>query len=389
VGDKVQVVVVTGASAGVGRAVARSFARNGARIGLLARGRSGLDGARRDVQSLGGTGLAIPTDVSDAAQVERAAEAVEHEFGPIDVWVNDAMCSVFSPAKQMTPEDYRRVTEVTYLGYVNGTLAALKRMLPRDRGVIVQIGSALAYRAIPLQSAYCAAKHAVRGFTDSVRCELIHDGSNVRITMVQMPALNTPQFDWVKSRLPRKPQPVPPIYQPEVAADAVVHATRHYRREWYVGASTAIVIAGNKMAPGLGDWYLGRQGYDSQQYDGAVSSHRRNNLDQPVDDNRDYGAHGDFDVRAVSHSYHLWLNQRRQWLLLAGAAGAVCDAVCNGPSRVWRGGLIGLGLGALAAVAAGARSQSDRNALQAERRVPPHPHAGPTERTLEAVETVS
>src|SRR5438067_3630877 len=226
---KRETVVVTGASAGLGRATVRAFARQGARIGLLARGRAGLEGARRDVEALGGEALVLPTDVADPDQVERAAAAVESEFGPIDVWVNDAMCSVFSPAKEMTPADYKRVTEVTYLGFVYGTLAALKRMLPRDRGVIVQVGSALAYRGIPLQSAYCGAKHAIQGFTESVRCELIHDGSRVRVTMVQLPAVNTPQFGWVKSRLPRKPRPVPPVYQPEVAAEAVVWAAHHDR----------------------------------------------------------------------------------------------------------------------------------------------------------------
>ena len=245
--NRPEVVVITGASAGVGRATVQAFARRGAHIGLLARGQAGLEGARRDVEELGGQAMVLPTDVSHPEQVEQAADAVERAFGPIDVWVNDAMCSVFSPAKEMTPADYRRVTEVAYLGFVYGTLAALKRMLPRNRGMIVQVGSALAYRGIPLQSAYCGAKHAIHGFTESVRCELIHDRSNVKITMVQMPALNTPQFDWVKSRLPRKPQPVPPIYQPEVAAEAIYHAAHHYRREWYVGGSTAVVIAGNKL----------------------------------------------------------------------------------------------------------------------------------------------
>lgn len=226
-----EVVVVTGASAGVGRATVRAFARRSASIGLLARGRDGLEAARQEVETLGGNALVVPIDVADADQVEAAAAAVEEEFGPIDIWVNNAMVSVFSPAKEMTPAEYKRVTEVTYLGYVYGTLAALKRMLAQDRGVIVQVGSALTYRGIPLQSAYCGAKHAIEGFTESVRCELLHDGSNVKITMVQMPALNTPQFGWVKSRLPRKPQPVAPIYQPVVAAEAIVWAAHDYRRE--------------------------------------------------------------------------------------------------------------------------------------------------------------
>ncbi len=311
-----EVVVVTGASAGLGRAVVKEFARHGARVGLLARGHDGLEGARRDAEALGGRGLVLPTDVADADAVENAAAQVEEKFGPIDVWVNDAMVSVFSPVREMTAADYRRVTAVTYLGYVNGTLAALRRMLPRDRGVIVQVGSALAYRAIPLQSAYCACKHAIRGFTDSLRCELIHDRSHVKVTMVQMPAMNTPQFDWVKSRLPRKPQPVPPIYQPEVGARAVYHAAHHYRREWYVGGSTAVVITGNKFLPGVGDWYLGRTGFDSQQYDGASDPDRPNNLHEPLPG--DHGPHGDFDARASDFSMQLWADKNCHWL---GAAG--------------------------------------------------------------------
>jgi NAD(P)-dependent dehydrogenase (short-subunit alcohol dehydrogenase family) len=351
---KREVVVVTGASAGVGRATVCAFAKQGALIGLLARGRAGLEGAQRDVEALGGEALAVPTDVADPEQVERAAAAVEARFGPIDVWVNDAFCSVFSPVRAMTPADYRRVTEVTYLGFVHGTLAALKRMLPRDRGIIVQVGSALAYRGIPLQSAYCAAKHAIQGFTESVRCELIHDRSNVKITMVQMPALNTPQFTWSKSRMPRKAQPVPPIYQPEVAGDAIVWAAHHYRREWYVGGSTAVVITGNKIAPGFGDWYLAQQGYGAQQHDGADDPNRPNNLYAPVDAERDFGAHGEFDDRAHPHSYQLWADQRRDWIALAGAVGAAWDAVRHGPSKCWRGGLIGLSLGLLGALGAAA-----------------------------------
>jgi NAD(P)-dependent dehydrogenase (short-subunit alcohol dehydrogenase family) len=315
--NQAKVVVVTGASAGVGRATVRAFARRGASIGLLARGRDGLEAARGEVESIGGKALVIPTDVADSDSVESAAAAVEDAFGPIDIWVNNAMVSVFSPAKEMTAAEYKRVTEVTYLGYVHGTLAALKRMLPRDRGVIVQVGSALAYRGIPLQSAYCGAKHAVEGFTESVRSELLHDGSNVKITMVQLPALNTPQFSWVKSRLPRKPQPVPPIYQPEVAADGIVYAAHQYRREWYVGASTALTITLNKIAPGAGDWFLAQQGYDAQQYDGAADPNRPNNLYEPLPG--DHGAHGDFDSRASSSSLQFWLSQHREWLLLGGA----------------------------------------------------------------------
>jgi NAD(P)-dependent dehydrogenase (short-subunit alcohol dehydrogenase family) len=222
--------VVTGASAGVGRAVARRFARDGARIALLARGTDGLDAARREIEEAGATALVCPVDVASAAHVEEAAERIERELGPIDIWINNAMTSVFSPVREMQADEYRRVTEVTYLGVVHGTLAALRRMLPRDRGTIVQVGSALAYRGIPLQSAYCASKHAIEGFMDSLRCELIHDRSRVHVTMVHLPAMNTPQFRWVKSRLPHKAQPVPPIYQPEVAADAIHWAAHHRRR---------------------------------------------------------------------------------------------------------------------------------------------------------------
>ena len=313
-----EVVVVTGASAGVGRASARAFAERGAHIGLIARGRDGLEAARREVEALGGRALVLPLDVADADAVEAAAERVERELGPIDVWVNNAMASVFSPVRETTPEEYRRVTEVTYLGYVYGTLAALKRMLPRDRGTIVQVGSALAYRGIPLQSAYCGAKHAIQGFCDSLRCELLHDGSRVHLTMVQMPALNTPQFGWVKSRLPRKPQPVPPIFQPEVAAQAIVWAAHHRRREVWVGLPTVIAIAGNRLAPGLADRYLARTGYDSQQYDGAADPDRPDNLWTPLPG--DAGAHGDFDERAESFNLQSWLNLHRTPLALAGAA---------------------------------------------------------------------
>ncbi len=300
----------------------RAFARQGAHIGLLARGRAGLEGRAATWSGWAARRWSCQTDVADADQVERAAAAVETAFGPIDVWVNDAMCSVFSPVKEMTPADYKRVTEVTYLGFVYGTLAALKRMLPRDRGIIVQVGSALAYRGIPLQSAYCAAKHAIQGFTESLRCELIHDQSNVKITMVQMPALNTPQFDWVKSRLPRKPQPVPPIYQPEVAADAIVHAAHHYRREWYVGGSTAIAITGNKIAPGLGDWYLGQQGYDAQQYDGHGDPDRpqqpRTSRSMRTRTSARTATSTTGPRRTASSSGR---DQHRDWIALAGLAG--------------------------------------------------------------------
>jgi NAD(P)-dependent dehydrogenase (short-subunit alcohol dehydrogenase family) len=259
-----QVVVITGASAGVGRATVRAFARRGADIGLVARGIDGLEGARRDVEAQGGHALVLPADVANADEIEAAAERVERELGPIDVWVNNAMVSVFSPVKELQPEEVKRVTDVTYLGVVYGTLAALKPMLPRDRGVIVQVGSALAYRGIPLQAAYCGAKHAIQGFTESLRCELLHDQSRVHVAMVQLPAMNTPQFDWVKSRLPREPQPVPPIYAPEIAADAIMWAAEHQRRELSVGGPTVAAIWVNKIASGLFDRYLAKTGYDSQ-----------------------------------------------------------------------------------------------------------------------------
>jgi NAD(P)-dependent dehydrogenase (short-subunit alcohol dehydrogenase family) len=314
---KPEVVVVTGASAGVGRAIARAFAREGASVGLLARGPDGLEGARREVEKLGGRALVVQTDVADHASVELAAEKVEQEFGPIDIWINNAMASVFSPVREMRPEEYKRVTEVTYLGYVYGTLAALKRMLPRDRGVIVQVGSALAYRGIPLQSAYCAAKHAVQGFHDSLRSELIHDKSNVQVTMVQLPAMNTPQFSWVKSRLPRQPQPVPPIYQPEIGAEAVLFAARNPRREMYVGYPTVEAIIGDKIAPGFADWYLARSGYEAQQTDEPVDPNRKDNLWEPVPG--DHGAHGDFGDRASATSPQLWASMNRNWMAIAGA----------------------------------------------------------------------
>lgn len=301
-----EVVVVTGASAGVGRAIVQAFAKRGAHIGLLARGQAGLESAAREVEALGGKALLLPADVANAEQVELAAARVEETFGPIDIWINAAMTSVFSPALEMTSEDYKRVTEVTYLGFVYGTLAALRRMVPRDRGRIIQIGSALAYRGIPLQSAYCGGKHAIQGFTESVRCELIHDNSHVKISMVQLPAVNTPQFHWVKNRLPNKPQPVPPIYQPEVIADAVIYIAKHYRRQLYVGMSTVIAIQANKLFPGLGDWYLGKTGYKSQQTDEPANPFARYNLWAPVDDDRDYGAHGTFDNRASSKSLQVW-----------------------------------------------------------------------------------
>ncbi len=294
-------------------------------MGLLARGLDGLEAACREVEELGGTALVLPTDVADAEAVEAAAQAVEEAFGPINIWVNNAMTSVFAPFKEISAEDFRRVTEVTYLGYVYGTMAALRRMLPRDQGSIVQVGSALAYRAIPLQSAYCGAKHAIQGFTESVRTELLHDGSNVHITMVQMPALNTPQFGWVKTTLPNHPQPVPPVYQPEVAAEAVVWAAHNRRRELNVGGSTAITLLGNKLAPGLADRYLARNGYEGQQTDQPLDPERPVNLWQPV--SGDHGAHGIFDDKAKTSSAQLWLTTHRGWLALAGLGAAASGAL--------------------------------------------------------------
>ena len=312
-----EVVVITGASAGVGRATAQAFGKRKAKVGLIARGRDGLEAAKREIESSGGQALVLPLDVSDHDAVEQAAAEVEKTFGAIDIWVNNAMVSVFSPIVEMQPDDYRRVTEVTYLGYVWGTLAALRRMKPRNRGTIVQVGSALAYRGIPLQSAYCAAKHAVQGFHDSLRCELIHDNSNVRVVMVNMPALNTPQFRWVKSRLPRKGQPVPPIFQPEIAAEAIVWAAYSNRREVNVAWTTSVAVIGNNFAPGLGDYYLGKNGYDAQMTDEPEDPNRPDNLWQPLPG--DHGAHGVFDNRAHDRSVEMELNKQRPWLV-AGAA---------------------------------------------------------------------
>jgi short-subunit dehydrogenase len=315
---KKEVVVITGSSAGLGRAAAWEFARHDARIGLIARGVDGLKGAKGEVESLGGKAIVAPADVADFEALDAAAEKIEREFGPIDIWINNAMASVFSPVKKMNAEEYKRVTEVTYLGVVYGTLVALKRMLPRNRGTIVQVGSALAYRSIPLQSAYCGAKHAIAGFTDSLRCELIHDKSRVHLTVVQMPALNTTQFGWVKSRLKRKAQPVPPIFQPEVGAKAIYWAAHHRRRELYVGAPTVEVIVGNKIAPSLLDHYLGRTGYGSQQTSEVENPDRPNNLWKPV--SGDHGAHGPFDSRAHESSLELWASLNRWWIALGMAA---------------------------------------------------------------------
>jgi NAD(P)-dependent dehydrogenase (short-subunit alcohol dehydrogenase family) len=300
---KPEVVVITGASAGVGRATAQAFAQRGAHIGLLARSLDGLEGARADIEARGGRALIVETDVADPDQVEAAAQAVENAFGPIDIWINNAMVTVVSPVKLGTAEEVKRVTDVTYLGAVYGTMAALKRMLPRDRGVIVQVGSALAYRAIPLQAPYCGAKHALRGYTDALRCELLHDGSHVHVTMVHMPALNTPQFEWCKTRMPKSPQPVPPIFQPEVAARAIVWAAHQRRREVNVGLPTVKAVWANKFIPGFLDRYLAAQGYSGQMSDAPVDPERPINLWTSPPGDR--GAHGRFDSEAKSRSLQL------------------------------------------------------------------------------------
>ncbi|WP_405632620.1 SDR family oxidoreductase [Streptomyces sp. NBC_01174] len=318
-----ETVVITGASAGIGRATARAFAARGANVALLARGRAGLEAAAHEVEEAGGRALVLPIDMSDHQQVEAAADATVEAFGHIDVWVNCAFSSIFAPFTEITPEEYARATEVTYLGFVNGTRAALARMLPEDRGTIVQVGSALGSRSVPLQSVYCGAKHAINGFTSSVRTELMHQGSRVRVTLAQMPAVNTPQFSWVLSRLSRSPQPVPPIYQPEVAARAVVYAADHPgRKQYYVGASTVATILVNKVAPGLLDRYLARSGYDSQQTDQPDHHERGHNLWEPVDGERDFGAHGAFDHRSHGRAPQLWLSHHPALAsaLLAGAA---------------------------------------------------------------------
>jgi NAD(P)-dependent dehydrogenase (short-subunit alcohol dehydrogenase family) len=322
---KPRVIVITGAAGGVGRATARRFAETEqAHIGLIARGEEALEAAKREIESFGGKALVLPCDVADAAGIEAAATRVEAELGPIDVWVNNAMTSVFSFIKDTTPDEFRRVTEVCYLGYVHGTLAALKRMRPRDRGHIIQVGSALAYRGIPLQAAYCASKHAIEGFMDSLRAELIHERSRIIATMVQMPALNTPQFDWCRSRLPHKAQPVPPIYQPEVAADAIVFASKNNRREIYVGVPTVIAIIGNKLFPRLGDWYLGRTGIKSQQTGEKADPDKPDNLYHPV--GGDPGAHGRFDAQARPFSPQLWAGKNRAWIALGGIIAVLCAA---------------------------------------------------------------
>jgi len=330
------VVVVTGASGGVGRAVARRFGARRDRVALIARGEAGLDQAAVEIRRAGGEAIVLPADVADAAAVDAAAARAESELGPIDVWVNAAFSSVFAPFTQIAPDEFRRVTEVSYLGYVNGTRAALTRMLPRGRGTIVQVGSALAYRGIPLQTAYCGSKHAIQGFHEALRCELLHQHSGVQTTMVQLPAVNTPQFTWLRSRLRRHAQPVPPIYQPEVAAAAIVYAADHpRRREYWVGGSTVATLLANAVAPGVLDRYLARTGFDAQQTDQPHDPHEPGNLWKPADglDGHDYGAHGDFDARATSRSWQVWASQHHGTLAAAGAVVAALGLVARRAAR--------------------------------------------------------
>jgi short-subunit dehydrogenase len=312
------VVVITGASAGLGRACAREFAKDGYDVGLLARGIDGLEGAKKEVIQLGRKAVYIQVDVADAQAVEDAATKIEEELGEIDVWVNNAMNSVFSPVKEMQPDEYKRVTEVTYLGQVYGALSALKRMLPRDRGSIVFVGSALAYRGIPLQSAYCGSKHAIQGFFDSLRSELMHDKSKVKVCMVQLPAMNTTQFGFVKSRLPNKPRPMGRIYQPEVAAEAIVFAAEHDRREIYVGYPTVQAIVGDKIAPELGDYVLSKTAFEGQQTDQPEDPNRKNNLWEPIPG--DHGAHGTFEKEATYYSPEFWISKNK-YKIMTGILG--------------------------------------------------------------------
>jgi NAD(P)-dependent dehydrogenase (short-subunit alcohol dehydrogenase family) len=318
-----QTVVITGASAGIARATAIVYGRRQANVALLARGKAGLEAAAADVREHGGTPLLIQADVAEPDQVDAAAEQVEAELGPIDVWINVAFTSVFAPFTEISAAEFKRVTEVSYLGYVYGTMAALRHMKPRDHGTIVQVGSALSERGIPLQSAYCGAKHAINGFTESVRCELLHEGSGVRITVVQMPAVNTPQFSWVRSRLPRDPQPVPPIYEPELAARGVAYAADHPdRKQYWVGGSTAATLLAQKFAAPLLDRYLARTGYDSQQTSQQATPGRPDNLWEPVDQppGSDHGAHGSFDSQSHNRSPQLWVSQHARVVSAAAAA---------------------------------------------------------------------
>ncbi|MFH9729100.1 SDR family oxidoreductase [Streptomyces sp. NPDC017260] len=334
--DSTEVVVVTGATGGVGRAVARAFGARGSSVALLARGEYALEQAAEEVREAGGRALPLVVDVCDPEAVDAAAARTEAELGPIDVWVNAAFATVFAPVAEISPKELKRATEVTYFGFVHGTQAALRHMTPRDRGTIVQVGSALARRSVPLQAVYCGAKHAIQGFTESLRCELLHDRSGVRVTMVQMPGLNTPQFSWVLTRLPRHPRPVTPVYQPEVAAEAVLYAADHPgRREYWVGGSTVATLLGQKLAPGLLDRYLARTGYDGQQTDEPVDPSRPVNLYEPPDDTApaDYGAHGVFDDESHSRSLQFWLSRHRRPLALAAAVTTTAAAALADGAR--------------------------------------------------------
>jgi short-subunit dehydrogenase len=322
-----KVVAITGASAGVGRATVRRFARESTRIGLIARGQERLDEAAAEVEELGGEAFVLPLDVADPDALDEAAEKIEERFGPLDVWVNNAMATVFAPVRDTTPEEFARATEVTYMGAVWGTMAALRRMLPRDRGTIVQVGSALAYRSIPLQAAYCGAKSAIRGFTESLRTELLHEGSDVHVTMVELPAHNTPQFSWSRAKMPRKPQPVPPIFQPEVAAEAIYYAATHRRRELVVGWPAVKAIYGEKVVPGLLDRYLARNGYEAQQTDEPLDGEREGNLFEPVPG--EFGAHGEFDDRSKTRSLLFELDRRRGPIAIAAGLGAAAAALLS------------------------------------------------------------
>ena len=326
-----QVVVVTGASSGVGRAIARAFGRARSRVGLIARTREALENAAREIHEGGGEALVLPLDVSDARAVQQAADEVAARWGRIDTWVNDAMVSVFSPVSQTTPEEYRRVTEVNYLGTVHGTLAALRHMRATGEGTIIQIGSALVYRSIPLQSAYCASKAAIRGFTDSLRCELVHEKSRIRVTMLQLPAVNTPQFEVVRTRLPRHPKPLPPIYQPEAIAQAVLRVAAKPVREMWLAPSAIAAIVGQRLAPGLLDRYLGRRGYEAQQTGEPVAAGRPDNLFAPLPGDR--GAHGRFDAEARPRSLEMSARLRARALAVAAAAAGVVAFV---GIRAWR-----------------------------------------------------
>jgi len=321
--DPPEVVVVTGASAGVGRATAVAFALKGAKVALLARGPERLERAREEIERFGGTALVIPTDVASADQVEAAADRIERELGPIDIWVNNAMATIFSRTDEILSAEFERAVQVTFLGTVYGTQAALRRMKQRDRGVIIQVGSALAYRAIPLQAPYCAAKHAARSFTDSLRSELIHDRSHVRLTMVHLPAMNTPQFDWGRCRFEQKPKPVGRIFEPEVAADAIVWAASHRRREVWVGWPTVLAITAQKVVNKFLDRYLAKKAYEGQLTEEPLPGGREGNLFRPVAGS--FGAHGRFDRQAAGSSVQLWLNLRRRWIFAAlfGAAALV------------------------------------------------------------------